>query len=276
MKKKLLHYFKRLFKIVCKPELKVLPGQVAYFLVLSFIPLITVIGVIASKFSVSMEEVVNLLNGTLPKQIIEILIPALETPSFGVGVSMVFGFFLASNATSSFIVASNMLYKIDDDSYILRRVKALIMLVVFIFLLLFVIVVMAYGTTIIEFLYNLFFKEEMPVCLANIFLLFKWTIGIFVMFFMIKIIFTMAPNAAIPSGTMNKGAIFTTITWLVATYLFSIYVTNFSKYNLFYSSLANLVILMIWLYILSYSLVIGIAINSDSYFRKLEIKNNKK
>lgn len=276
MKNKLLHYLKRLFSIIRKPEFKVLPGQVAYFIVLSLIPLMSLIGIIASKFSVSITDIVNIFNGVLPKEILDFIVPALNSPSFGAGLSVVFGFFIASNSMTSFILASNMLFKIEDGNYFLRRLKAIFMLIVFIFLLLFVIVVMTYGTNIIDFIYSLAFKESAPKVLTEVFLLCKWTVGIIVMYFMMKIIFTMAPNADIPSRAMSKGAVFTTIAWLVATYLFSLYVNNFSNYNLFYSSLANLVILMIWIYILSYSLVIGIAINSDAYLSSLDKTKKKK
>ena len=86
-------------------------------------------------------------------------------------------------------------------------------------------------------------------------------------------IFTIAPDSPIPSKNMNKGALFTTLSWLLITSIYSIYVTNFADYSLFYGSLANIVILMIWIYILSYTLVIGIAINSDDYLEdKKEIE----
>ncbi len=272
--KRFIHYIKRLYEIMCKEELRVLPGHVAYFLFLSIIPLISLIGIIAAQLPVSLEDTVSGLNGIVPKQVIDIILPVFETPSFGAGMSIIIGFFLASNATSSLIVASNTLYKINKDNYISRRIKAIFMLIVFIILLLFVLVVMTYGSTLIEFIYNLLFEDHVPKPLIYLFYLLKWTIGVLVMFIMLKIIFTMAPNSNIPSKTMNRGAIFTTFAWLIATYLFSIYVTNFSNYNLFYSSLASIIVFLIWIYILSISLVVGIAINSEYYF-KIQGKKKK-
>lgn len=268
--KRLLHYANRLKNIIKKQELRILPGQVAFFVVLSMIPMVTLVGVMASQFSISMNSVTEALTDILPKQIIEILLPAFNSPSFGVGLSMFVAFFMASNGTCSLIIASNTLFKIDSDSYIRKRIKAIIMLVILILLFLFMILVMAFGTNLLEFLYGVFFGKEMPGLVHYLFLLIKWTLGISIMYFMIKIIFTMAPDEAIPSRNMTKGAVFTTITWLFATFIYSVYVNNFSNYNVFYSSLAGIVVLMIWIYILSYALIIGIAINSDSYLRKLK------
>ena len=64
---------------------------------------------------------------------------------------------------------------------------------------------------------------------------------------------------------MNRGAIFTTLGWILVTAIYSYYVAHFSKYDIFYGSLSNIIILMMWIYILSYILVLGIAINSNYY-----------
>lgn len=267
--KKIKHYISRMIRIINKKELSVLPGQIAYFLVLSMIPLLTLIGIIASQFSISMDILTETFEDALPMAIIDILLPALTSPGFGIGVSMLIGFMVASNGTSSIIVASNMLFKIDGAGYLRKRIKALFMLIVLITLFFFVIVVMAYGNNLLTFLYDLIFDASIPVFVYNIFLVIKWTIGLIVVFIMIKLLFTMAPDASISSKFMNKGALFTTVAWIIATSVYSVYANNFANYNIFYSSLANIIVLMIWVYILSYSLVIGIAINSDEYLKAM-------
>ena len=50
-------FIKKVTKIIAKPEMRVLPGQLAFFFVLSLIPLIALLGAIASKFSISVNEI---------------------------------------------------------------------------------------------------------------------------------------------------------------------------------------------------------------------------
>ena len=128
--KRFLHYANRLKNIIKKQELRILPGQVAFYIVLSMIPMVTLVGVLASQFSISMSSVTEALSDILPNQIIEILLPAFNSPSFGVGLPMIIAFFMASNGTCSLIIASNTLFKIESDSYIRKRIKALIMLII--------------------------------------------------------------------------------------------------------------------------------------------------
>ena len=271
--KNIKKYIKRLYKVIRKNEMRILPGQIAYFIVLSIIPLVSLIGFIASLFSIDVEYVVDAINGSLPKQIIEIILPAFSNPSLLTGISFIIVFFIASNGTSSIIVASNILFKLEDTGYIRRRIKAFLMLLILVTLFLFMLIVLAFGDNLIKIVFKLIFTSSVPKAVYEMFLFAKWLVGLLIVFILVKMIFTIAPDSPIPSKNMNKGALFTTLSWLLITSIYSIYVTNFADYSLFYGSLANIVILMIWIYILSYTLVIGIAINSDDYLEdKKEIE----
>ena len=271
--KNIKKYIKRLYKVIRKNEMRILPGQIAYFIVLSIIPLVSLIGYIASLFSIDVEYVVDAINGSLPKQIIEIILPAFSNPSLLTGISFIIVFFIASNGTSSIIVASNILFKLEDTGYIRRRIKAFLMLLILVSLFLFMLIVLAFGDNLIEIVFKLIFTSSVPKAVYEMFLFAKWLVGLLIVFILVKMIFTIAPDSPIPSKNMNKGALFTTLSWLLITSIYSIYVTNFADYSLFYGSLANIVILMSWIYILSYTLVIGIAINSDDYLEdKKEIE----
>ena len=66
---------------------------------------------------------------------------------------------------------------------------------------------------------------------------------------------------------MNKGALFTTVCWIITTAVYSYYVSNIANYSLFYGSISGIIVMMIWIYILTYIFVMGIAINADEYVR---------
>ena len=71
----------------------------------------------------------------------------------------------------------------------------------------------------------------------------------------------MAPDQKIQSNEVNKGAIFTTVGFVLITYLYSLYTTHFANYDVFYGNLASIIVLIIWLYLLSYIFTIGLALN---------------
>ena len=53
--KRIKAILKRLYLVIEKPQMRILPGNLAFFLVLSIIPIITLIGFIASYFSLSID-----------------------------------------------------------------------------------------------------------------------------------------------------------------------------------------------------------------------------
>lgn len=266
-----LRYVKRIFKIIFRPEMRVLPGQIAFFLVLSLIPLVTVIGLIASQFSIPLTNLISAVTESLPNEIGNLIIPILSSPGSVSIYSILLGFYIASNGACSIIVASNMLFKLEDSDFIKRRIKALFMLVILVLLFFFMLIVLGYGNTIFNLIID-YFNLELPNFTYELFFILKWTIGILIIFILVKMLLTFAPDYSIPSRKMNRGALFITVAWIVATSIYSIYVTNFANYNVFYSSLANIVILMFWIYILSYTLVMGIAINGENYIYEKKIE----
>ena len=116
--------------------------------------------------------------------------------------------------------------------------------------------------------------EKVSKSVYYIFVFLKWPIAFFLIFFLIKMIYTMAPDKKIPSHYVNKGAMFTTLAWSLVTAFYSYYVSHFTNYDIFYGSLSGIVVLMMWIYILSYILVVGIAINTEVY-KVNSIEENK-
>jgi len=63
----------------------------------------------------------------------------------------------------------------------------------------------------------------------------------------------------------SPGAIFTTILSIFTFYLFSIYVTEFSKYNELYGSIGTLLILMLFVWLNAIILLLGFELNASIY-----------
>ena len=78
----------------------------------------------------------------------------------------------------------------------------------------------------------------------------------------------MAPDDKMPSSYTTYGAVFTTILWIIITFIYSFYITHFARYDIFYGSLANLIILMLWVYLLSFVFVVGMCLNQHNNLEK--------
>ena len=252
-------YTKKAFKLFNKMEMRILPGNIAFFFVLALIPIITTLIAITSYFSISMDTIIDFLNQLLPKEASNIIIEVISGKGFdgSVGAFNIIALFAASNGTYAIINASNTLYQVDNKDILKDRIKSIILLFVLLLLIIFLIIVPMFGGKIISLFGNSILVSQIKL----IYNILKWPITFFLIYMNLKLIYTIAPSKKINSSSTTYGSIFTTIIWTLATAFFSYYLKHFANYNVIYGNLSSIIILMMWLYIISYVFVMGIAIN---------------
>ena len=74
MNDKIKRNFKKIWKIVSKQELRVLPGNIAFFAVLALIPIITIIIWFSSYFAISIDTVITDIKNILPPAVSNVVI----------------------------------------------------------------------------------------------------------------------------------------------------------------------------------------------------------
>ena len=272
IQKRFKSFFRKFLKTIKRPEMSILPGQLAFFFVLSVVPIVTLISYFASYLHVSIDFVLNFLTNAFSPDIANLLHPMISGTSVGwkFFVSIIIGFIIASNGADSIIVTSNAIDGTPNTSYLRRRLKAIIMTMFMVTLFVFILLVPVFGTKIVELFKYVDLDPTVTLRIEQVFHFLKGPISWFVIFMFIKIIYTMAPDRNIPSSHTTYGAIFTSVLWIIVTFIYSFYITHFARYDIFYGSLANLIVLMLWVYFLAYIFVIGMCLNYHNEEEKLE------
>ena len=57
------------------------------------------------------------------------------------------------------------------------------------------------------------------------------------------------------------GALITSVGWSITSITFSFYVNYIANYSKFYGSLSVIIILLFWLYLLGYTITLGLQVN---------------
>lgn len=259
-------FFKKVIKYITKPEMRVLPGQLAFFTVISLIPLLALVGTIAGYFSVSTDKMIHILNTVLPFEMTESIISYVSGKgiTFNISIFFISAFILASNGCHSMIITSNEIYKVESKGILSRRLKAIAMTFILVLLFLFLLLVPVFGDTIFNILTSNIPNKQTVSFAYNIYKLIQYPITLVLVFYNIKLLYTVAPDRKIKAKTTNFGSIFTTIGWVLSTKIYSIYAGSFSNYNIFYGSISNILFLLMWVYILSYIFVLGMAFNASA------------
>lgn len=264
---KFYRFVDEVVEILSLKELRILPAYLAYSLVLAIIPIITIVAVIASYFSISVNTVISFISDTLPTYISSVIISAISGNNFdfSIGLLNIATFVVAANGMYAIITVSNSLYKIDVKSTIKERLKSFLILIVIVALLLFLLIVPLLGDKIISLLSGYGIPRKIISDILIIYTALKWPLSLLLIFLDIKVIYALAPSKKIKSSETTLGAFITTIGWSIFTAIFSYYINYFGKYDIIYGGIASIIIVLIWFYVLSYILILGIIINTRKY-----------
>ena len=257
-KDRFINYITKIWEIIKKPEMGILPGQLAFFMLLSLVPIITLSGYAAGLFNINFDNLMEMLGKIIPGGIAGIL-PFISgnTLDLKLAVILIWMFYLASNGCNTVIVISNQIYGINKSNFFKRRIKAIFMTLAIVLLVLFMLLVPVFGNKVIELLalYNL------DKVVSKAYSVMQGPITWLIMFIFIRSLYEFAPDRVRKNSHLNTGSIFATIGFIIVTEVYKLFASNMTTYNIFYGALSGIALIMLWLYFLSYIFVIGLSLN---------------
>lgn len=276
MKKKLKKVVNNFLKVLKRPEMSILPGHLAFYFLMSLVPIIALAALFASKLTINL-DLLSFVNDVIPASFMGIINSLIESATSYNNLLLLLFFYilLGSKGPAAIIAASDTLYGIKQRGYLETKVKSMIMTMIMVVLILFIVIIPVFGDTLIKLLVKNFSFFSGLSQYAFLYELIKIITSFFVIYINIKLLYTMAPDKDIKSKNTTFGAMFTTLSWMLATECFSFYITKIAKYNLLYGNFANVLVLLIWVYLLAFLFVVGIAININLYEDKEEIGSDK-
>ncbi len=92
----------------------------------------------------------------------------------------------------------------------------------------------------------------------------KWPVLAALAALVVAILYYATPNVKQPKFRwISIGAALAIITWIVASALFGLYISQFSNYNKTYGSLAGVIIFLLWLWITNLALLFGAELDAE-------------
>ena len=261
-----------------RKELKILPGNLAYSFFLALIPIVSLIFYFTTTLNLPNDIIQKFLVETFPKGVVELIQPVLSTQmTLDSFIPLCLSIFVATNGCNAIIITSNTIYKCPNASIIKRMIKSLLIVILIIFLFAFIFIVPLLGNFIINVIgtfTNLVSKYR--TIIDTIYFIIQVPISIIIVFLILKGLYMMAPDQKIEGKYVNRGALFTAVSWIAVTLLYSYYINVIASYDAVYGNLANIVILLFWFYILAYIFVIGLFLNKRITDKGVEMENTMK
>lgn len=99
--------------------------------------------------------------------------------------------------------------------------------------------------------------------IGKIWLGIRYLMGLAMLIIGLSVVYIFAPNVRQRWIWIAPGTLFSVVTFVSASYLFSLYIRYAPSYNAIYGSLGAVIVLMLWLYLMGLITYIGGEINSQ-------------
>lgn len=175
-------------------------------------------------------------------------------------VGFILTIYYASNSVNAILLGFNTSYNLEErgNPWMMRFASLILIFVLGLFM------VIAIGLIVFSDFFGRYLHEHGIISGQgkNLLVVAKWFISILLMYTVISTLYQVGtPRRRKRLRFMNTGATFATIFFVLASFLFAIFVENFSNFNSLYGSLGTLLLLLIWLEFNCMILLLGFELN---------------
>ncbi|HBG7823440.1 TPA: YihY/virulence factor BrkB family protein, partial [Clostridioides difficile] len=254
-------------------ELSSKSAEVSFFLMLSIFPfLIFTISSIAYIPILHLNKYIALFRNMMPEGafavLSSIIVSAIDNRNLKfLAVSFVLTMWTFSRAVKALIKGMNRAYKVKETRSFFKILSISFLFTIMLLVLIFLsMIFLVYGEKIGYFIFNLVGLDEIFIKIWDIL---RYTVGIITIIVIFTLLYKYTPNKKLTIKESAPGAIFATFAWFLVSFLYSYYTNYYANYEVIYGSIAEIIVLMTWMYFSSWSIVIGYEVNSRLYFRKI-------
>ena len=262
---------KLLFRIG-KDDAAGLSAQLAYYFLLSLFPMLIFLLTLIPLFNVSPDTITNMIAKNAPgetsKMITEVVTDVMKNANGGLlSFGLIASLWSASNGMTALMNAFNVSYEVEDArNPIVAKLLSVLFTVVMVVVFGVALALPVFGEQIGNYLFGQFGLESQ---FKWVFSLIKVVLPLIITFIVFVTLYAIAPNVKLKFKSVIPGALFATIVWIGASFLFGYYVSNFGNYSKTYGSIGGVIVLMLWLYLTGFIIIIGAQINAIIHEKKL-------
>lgn len=253
-------------------------AQASFFIIIAAVPFIMLLLSLIKQFlPIDIIILENTILETIPPSMQETFLRIAEelfdksSSASIISITAITTLWLSSRGIMALYQGLNNVYHADIRNYFYCRFMSVIYTFIFLLVIAFSILTIAFGGMVQNFL----IKYAPPIgglisaiIKARVFILFI----ALTMFFSLLYRFLPQRKPHLKLRKQIPGAVCASASWIIFTYIYSIYIENFSNYSYVYGSLTAVVFLMLWLYFCMNIFMYGAQLNKmleNHYFKSL-------
>ncbi len=259
-----------------------LAAQLAFYLILALFPFLLVLVSLMGTFSTEdlASQVLAYFAEVTPPQVYGIIESYLSdtisgnNPAPGLfSIGLVVALWSASGAFAALINALNKAYDVEETRPFWKvRGIALLMTIGLSAIILIGVLLLVAGPGIGSAIAGLFGLSEVFELVWNIA---RWPVALFFMVIAVALMYYFAPDVGQPFRWITPGGFIAVALWVLASIAFRFYVSNFGSYDETYGSIGAVIVLLLYLYISSITILFGAELNATLVRLKEEISGQQ-
>jgi membrane protein len=263
--------FKAAFQRFQKDEITDRAAALTYYSLMSLFPAllfgVAVLGVFGQQGLIT-QAAGFLRDAGAPPETINAVTSALEsgqksrgTAAGALVIGLATSLYGASGAFGACGRALNVIWRVDEGrSFVKHKLHDLKWTATLLVLVLVVFVLVFLGGSLSDFVFD---QIGVGNRFASIWVYARWPAALVGVVLIYAIVYYAAPNVEIRRFQwITPGAVFGVFTWLIASFVFFVYVSHFSSYSATYGAFAGAVILLVWLWLTNVVLLFGAELNA--------------
>lgn len=249
-------------------NVSIVSAGVAFYAFLAIFPaiaaLISIYGLAMNPQNI--QDQLSQLYGVMPQQAYEILKAQIEklmetsgsALGWSMAVSILFSIWSANKGTKSLFTGVDIAYDTENHRNFFKQ-NGLTLLFTFgaiVLVILSMILIVAFPALVGQL--------GLPSGIESLIGWGRWLLLAVTVIWFLGMVYKHAPDKRPPHFKwVIPGALLATLLWLIASWGFSFYVSNFGSYGEVYGSISAVVVLLLWLFLTSFIILLGAELNSE-------------
>lgn len=253
---------------ISKNNVSIISAGVAFYAFLAVFPaiaaLVSIYGLAMDPQSI--QNQLSQISAMMPQQAYDILKAQLEslvetsgsTLGWSTAIGLLFSLWSANKGTKSLFTGVDIAYETVNERGFIKQNGLTLLFTFGAVILLIISMLLIVGFPALVGLIGL------PSGIENFIDWGRWVLLAIILIWFLGLVYRYAPDKSTPGFKwVLPGSLVATVLWLIASWGFSYYVSNFGSYGSMYGSISAVVVMLLWLFITSFIILLGAGLNSE-------------
>lgn len=239
------------------------PAQMAFYLFMSVLPLLILLSQLLGVFSLSLDEIQTWAHLNISDEGIMMIEDLLTGTPSGFGNIFLAGTAIwgASKSQYGFTAITNKIQSggsYAGKGYLRDRARAILTTLVLLITFGLALVILIYAPAVLRLVFG---RTQAMRIASSVWMNLRWLV-VFALYFGVILLVNFSTQGRRPDFKyVLPGTVFTSLGFLLGSFLFRLYVRFSASRDIIYGALSNIVVLLMWFWFMSWILILGVVLN---------------